>query len=254
MIITEIKSMWPEKKGFGFIRRSTGNQYIFLHFLSPVIIETMGKSIRVNPGGCIIYEKFSYQRLSSPECALTHNWFHLKGDLTEISNRYGIEFGKVYYPENDEHITTIIQNMEIEFMNKKSHWEDICRLGCEEIFARLTRAEQKSESPINRIKKETLMSIRTRVHLEYFKDTSVEQMAKEAGMSVSRFHADYSKLFGTSPGKDLINTRIEHAKRMLKSGMTIGDVAEATGFNSTYHFIRQFKKYSGVTPGKYRGK
>jgi len=156
MIITEIKSMWPEKKGFGFIRRSTGNQYIFLHFLSPVIIETMGKSIRVNPGGCIIYEKFSYQRLSSPECALTHNWFHLKGDLTEISNRYGIEFGKVYYPENDEHITTIIQNMEIEFMNKKSHWEDICRLGCEEIFARMTRAEQKSESPINRIKKKPL--------------------------------------------------------------------------------------------------
>lgn len=252
MIITSIKSMWPEKRGFGLERNNTGDEYIFLHFLSPVDLWSNKEYTRVEQGGCIIFDKFSYQKFSSDDCNLTHNWFHLTGDLSPLAKKYSIEFDKIYYPENDARITSIVQNMEIEFMNRKPHWEDICALGCEEIFAVMTRGKQKSESSASLQKNRALIDLRTAVHLAYNMEISVEEMAKEVGMSVSRFYAEYSAFFGVSPGKDLINTRIEHAKRMLASGMEISSVAENTGFKSTYHFIRQFKKYCAITPGQYQ--
>ena len=252
MTITRIKSIWPEKKGFDIFRKNIGDTYIFVHFLSPVLLEQGGIETKVKQGGCILFDKFSYQHFSSPDCMLTHDWFHLKGDLTALLEKYSILPDRVYYPENDEQITSVIQNMEIEFMSKKSHWESICALGCEEILARMSREADYTESAVNPQKKEALIRLRTKVHLEYNQNITVTDMAKEAGMSVSRFHADYSRVFGISPGKDLQNTRIEHAKRLLSSGMSTEQTAEQTGFGSTYHFIRQFKKQSGITPGKYR--
>ncbi|MBQ8525288.1 MAG: helix-turn-helix transcriptional regulator [Clostridia bacterium] len=251
MKITRIKSIWPEKKGFDVLRKNTGDMYIFVHFLSPVTIDYGLNAERVKQGGCIIFDKFSYQHFSSPDCTLTHNWFHMKGDMEPLLKKYSIETNKIYYPENDEHITVIIQNMEIEFMIQKPHWESICDLGIEEILARMSREIDFSAASPNPQKKEALIRLRTKVHLEYNQNWTVSRMAKEAGMSESRFYADYSKIFGIAPARDLQNTRIDHAKRMLLSGMSVAAVAEQTGFGSTYHFIRQFKKQCGITPGKY---
>lgn len=251
MQITAIKSIWPEKQGFDIKRDNTGNQYIFVHFLSPVILELDKTETTVRRGGCIIFDKYSYQHFSSPDCPLTHDWFHLKGDLKALLKKYSVLPGRVYYPEHDEHITEIIRNMEIEFMSRKLHWENICAIGIEEILALITRETDKGEPGLNLQKKEALIRLRTKVHLEYAKNWTVAEMSKLTGMSESRFYADYSRFFGISPGKDLKNTRIEHAKRMLGSGMSVSTVAEQTGFGSTYHFIRQFKSSCGTTPGKY---
>ena len=167
-------------------------------------------------------------------------------------DRYSVETNKVYYPENDDHITSVIQNMEIEFMSKNKHWERICTLGVEEIVARMSRQKDSSTAGAEPIKKQALIQLRTKVHLTYYDEWTVPRMASEAGMSVSRFYADYSKVFGISPSKDLQNTRIEHAKRLLLSGLGTEQTAESTGFGTTYHFIRRFKQQCGVTPGKYR--
>lgn len=251
MIITQIRSIWPEKQGFEIKRESTGNNYIFVHFLSPVILEQNCTETKVTQGGCIIFDKFSYQHFSSPGCPLTHNWFHLEGDLSPLLNKYSIKTNTIYYPEHDEHITQIIQNMEIEFMCQHPHWESICVLGCEEIFIRMTREINNGAILIKAHKKEALTQLRTRVHLEYYKNWSVPLMAKEVRMSESRFYADYKKIFGISPLNDLQNTRIEHAKRMLLSGDSVAEVAEQIGYSSNFHFIRQFKRMCGITPGKY---
>ena len=44
--------------------------------------------------------------------------------------------------------------------------------------------------------------------------------------------------------------RVEKAKNMLAQGVSVSRTAELLGYGSTYHFIRQFKQVTGVTPGK----
>jgi YesN/AraC family two-component response regulator len=65
-----------------------------------------------------------------------------------------------------------------------------------------------------------------------------------------------SKLFKEQTGQGLHEyitlTRLKHAKRMLLEGTNIDETAQRVGFASSSAFIRVFKKYEGVTPGKFR--
>lgn len=46
--------------------------------------------------------------------------------------------------------------------------------------------------------------------------------------------------------------RVEHAKELLQKGGGVADAASQTGFENTNTFIRSFKKYCGITPGRYK--
>lgn len=68
-----------------------------------------------------------------------------------------------------------------------------------------------------------------------------------------------SKLFKEKTGQNILYyinmVRIENAKRLLReSGQdtAIGDIGKAVGFTNSNSFIRIFKKYEQMTPGKYR--
>lgn len=66
-----------------------------------------------------------------------------------------------------------------------------------------------------------------------------------------------SKLFKTQKGEGLLDYinkfRIDQAKRMIKcSKDSISEIAKLVGYNEVATFIRVFKKYEGVTPGKFK--
>lgn len=65
-----------------------------------------------------------------------------------------------------------------------------------------------------------------------------------------------SKLFKEHAGEGLhefiSKTRVSEAKRLLNTGASIDETATKVGFSSSSAFIRVFKKYEGITPGKYK--
>ena len=73
-------------------------------------------------------------------------------------------------------------------------------------------------------------------------------------VNLDRFY--FSKLFrektGTTPGKFSRGLRMKRAAAMLRSGATVTEAALAAGFLSDAAFVCSFRKYFGVTPGKFR--
>lgn len=66
-----------------------------------------------------------------------------------------------------------------------------------------------------------------------------------------------SKLFKSQTGEGLLDCihkyRIEQAKRIITSKQnSISDISKVVGYNDAATFIRVFKKYEGITPGKYK--
>jgi YesN/AraC family two-component response regulator len=66
-----------------------------------------------------------------------------------------------------------------------------------------------------------------------------------------------SKLFKDHTGEGLLDfinmTRIEQAKHLIaEQQRNVSDVAASVGFNDVNAFIRTFKKYEGITPGKFK--
>lgn len=92
----------------------------------------------------------------------------------------------------------------------------------------------------------------------------VERSYMDQNLSVSLIGAEFginaqyvSRLFKEQTGQglyDYINrTRIEKAKLLLVQDSNIEETSRQTGFTSSNAFIRVFKRYEGITPGKYRG-
>ncbi|MDF2925631.1 MAG: hypothetical protein K0R57_4545 [Paenibacillaceae bacterium] len=92
----------------------------------------------------------------------------------------------------------------------------------------------------------------------------IEERYTDPGMNVSLLgqHFDMkptylSKLFKDYTGEGLLDAlnkrRIVRAKELMADkGLTVGEVAEAVGFNDVGTFIRTFKRQEGITPGRYK--
>ncbi len=253
MKITAVKAQWPEKRGFTLKRPDTGNQYIFLHFLSPALLHSSYCDIPVLPGACILYDKHSSQHFSSPGNILLHDWFHLSGDLSDKMEKYELCFNQVYYPTDSFSVTEIIRGMEREFLQENNFPEDYYEAKITELLLTLTRnTPSPPDKQIDTKTRTLLESVRKTILSRYAENWEIDTMAKLARMSRSAFHDTYRQLFGTSPKKDLISCRIEHAKFMLLSREhSVEQVAQMCGYTNTCHFIRQFKAQTGATPGKF---
>ena len=95
------------------------------------------------------------------------------------------------------------------------------------------------------------MRRRTLLHPEY--DWNVDFMTRRINLGRTRFQTLYKETFGISPIDDVINARVRLAKDRLKyTSRSISEIAEMCGYKSTEHFIRQFSKITGMTPGNFR--
>lgn len=84
----------------------------------------------------------------------------------------------------------------------------------------------------------------------YRYNLKLEQFAQLANRSLSAFKRDFQATFNSTPGKWLLEKRLQYARSLLSmySEKTISDVAFESGFETTAHFSRSFKQRFGVTP------
>lgn len=254
MKITRIRSLWPEDNDFIIDRENIGNQYIFVHFLSPVKIYLNGNIISADEGSCILYDKFSHQKMYPDDCSLLHDWFHIEGDMNEIVGKYGFSYNKIYTVSNGSKITKIVQALENEYNAENVFSEKLIAIKIEELIISVIRGSGENErnNYINSDMQKSFYKLRSKINLTYNEDWDVDKMAAEVNLSPSRFYRIYKELFGISPKKYLNEIRIEHAKTLLmQNKYMIKEIAEMAGYKNQYHFIRQFKDYTGTTPGKY---
>lgn len=254
MKFIRVKSLWPEKEPFYLERPDTGEEYIFLHFLSSAEVWLNGRWNPVEAGACIFYDTHSLQRFRTKENRLLHDWFHAEGDCKAVMEKYRLSFNRIYYPARDGQITRLIQEIELEMLSQDPFFEDICALKAEELFAHLARflCPPEHERGIPADIKQRFAELRSRIHQTFEQDWTIETMAREINLSPSRFYSLYKQIFGITPKHDLQTLRIDHAKTLLlQNRYTVEQVAEMTGYHNPYHFIRQFKQFMGITPGKY---
>lgn len=109
-------------------------------------------------------------------------------------------------------------------------------------------------SAIDRSDHRNIREVRHQVLSMPQKKWTVAEMAAMASLSPSRFHDVYRSVFGTSPLRDVIEAKVEYAKSLLltQRDLPLPQVAELLGYNDQYHFIRQFRTQTGITPGAYR--
>lgn len=84
-------------------------------------------------------------------------------------------------------------------------------------------------------------------------DIPLEQAARIAGMTPAYFSHLFKKTTGQTFVEYLHEVRIERAKELIRSGQhTMTNICFQVGFRHLSHFIRTFKKRTGMTPTEYK--
>ena len=126
-----------------------------------------------------------------------------------------------------------------------------------ELFVLLSRTlkQEWEQSAKNRnLKLHELLNIaKEYIDNNFAKDLTLSQVAKYIYLSDSYFAHSFKDKFGISPKSYILKVRIEEAKELLENtDLKIADVALSVGFSSQQRFNDIFRKYTEVTPLRYR--
>lgn len=80
-----------------------------------------------------------------------------------------------------------------------------------------------------------------------------QSIADEVGMGESTLRRKFHSLMGKSMHHHVIETRIlEIRRRLADTDLSLREIAEELGYPNEFYLSRQFKQWTGVSPGTYR--
>jgi AraC-like DNA-binding protein len=85
----------------------------------------------------------------------------------------------------------------------------------------------------------------------FHRQISLQQLAAVAELNPFVLIRQFRKELGISPHEYLQIHRVNEAKRHIRSGERLADVAQICGFADQSHLTRQFKRRTGLTPGNF---
>ncbi len=80
----------------------------------------------------------------------------------------------------------------------------------------------------------------------------IGEIAARCGISRETFTRRFARRFGMPPHAFRIVSRLNHARRHIRSGESLAGIAAELGFADQSHFGRHFRRVFGVTPVTYR--
>lgn len=92
------------------------------------------------------------------------------------------------------------------------------------------------------------------IEQNFTKNITIDALSKMCNMSSSRFFPAFKNTVGLTPIEYINNHRINHAISLLfnNSALSIENISESCGFESSSYFRRVFKKITGKSPREYK--
>ena len=94
--------------------------------------------------------------------------------------------------------------------------------------------------------------LRDFLEAHYREAVSLEQLAALLDRHPRHLIDSFRRAYGVPPHTYLLQRRVREAKRLLLGGQAPLDVALALGFYDQAHFSGTFKRFTGVSPGRFR--
>ena len=99
---------------------------------------------------------------------------------------------------------------------------------------------------------ERIMEVRNILQNSIGSPPSLDELARRVGINITKLKQGFKSVFETTPYAFLRSERMRIAENMLKnSSFNITEISHQLGFSDTSHFIREFVKFYGTTPGRF---
>lgn len=126
-----------------------------------------------------------------------------------------------------------------------------CRAELYHILYLLRQSYQTAYVPER--KQELIAPAVEQIHKRYTEELlSVSELSALCRITPEYFRKIFRDCYGSTPIQYINRLKLARAKELLKSGYTVGDAAELSGFSDMSHFSREFKKSVGIAPSVYQ--
>lgn len=133
--------------------------------------------------------------------------------------------------------------------------QEICVLKFEELLLYLlqTSPETLLQLKVNATGSMQDFEIRKAVEGNITNRVTVEELAFLCSMSLSTFKRRFTKIYGTTPQRWILEQKMQVAARLLKDQQAKpGDVYDQVGYESHSSFTKAFRQLFGMTPSAYQ--
>ena len=91
------------------------------------------------------------------------------------------------------------------------------------------------------------------ISAHYSENLKLKDMAERVYISPQYLSGLFKKEMNMTISDYIAKIRMERAKELLKdTGLSIGEIAEKTGYKDIRHFSTMFKRLTGLTPSEFR--
>lgn len=256
MKINQIQHSCTVNQDFYYDRPHGLNEYVLILSHGEAYFHSNGNRYLLKPNELFLYDKLQPQLFYSAGSDFCHDWFHFDMDESDLAffNSLDVPFGEPIFISNPYLLSELIKIMASEHYFQAPHRIDVINTLMSCFFMKLSDMihapkELNHEHPHY----QSLCTIRNELYSLPYYEWSLDVISSRANLSKSWLQHNWKAIFGVSYQIDLITSRIRYAQNLLcHTNYTVDRIAEASGYNSTIHFIRQFKQVTNLTPTAYR--
>ena len=157
--------------------------------------------------------------------------------------------------ENDVGLSAFFESMRTYFSGKEKPSEPLLRLKLKELIINvLTSGKNPALAAyFHQIGERDAPLVAEIMEKNFRYNLSLEEYAKLCHRSLSSFKRDFEAHFQESPGKWLLQKRLDYSAVLLRgSKMNVTEIAFESGFEDVSHFSRVFKERFSMPPMSYR--
>lgn len=232
--------------------------WLFLLIKSPALFEINNQHFEAKPNSFLIISPKTKLFYKAKLEEYIDDWCYFNIDESEIPvfEKLGIQLDTLLPLENADELSQIIHFITFEHYSADIHHEQLELQYINILFLKLSRIIQTNvyhSSDLFATKNDKLIFLRSKIFSEpnFFED--VDSMADFMALSRSGFQHLYKNTFGINVMTDVINGRIDNAKKLLSStSLTVAEISSKNGYKSEFAFMRQFKERTGMTPTEFR--
>lgn len=247
----------PHKSDFSHERKHGIIDFLFLRFRSNTTLLLGDKTYTLTKPCMFLIDSNTPFKYFPNSDSYIDDYFHF---AAENRQQFLIELTfplntPIYYSD-DSAISEILHLIQTEHLEKNRLAARSIDLLIRYLFVKVSEAWMQSQQLNTSVPHYyDLLQVRNSVLAAPERPWKVEELAELAHLSPSYFQVMYKKAFGITCMNEVINAKLEQAKLLLTATeLPVSAVAAEVGYNEVYHFIRQFKKSTGMTPGAFRKK
>ena len=156
---------------------------------------------------------------------------------------------------DDAGVRAFLQAMTVFFSTDGTPPELLLKLKLKELIASIVVSASNStlSGYLRRVASSDVASIPAIMEAHCCHNLPIEAFAKLSGRSLSSFKREFRQHYGISPGKWLLERRLECSAHLLATtSISVTEIVFECGFEQPSHFSRAFKAKFGQTPSEYR--